>query len=1050
MSKKKNILPFPLNITFGNIEFITTTTTTTTETPTTQQETTTTTQQETPTTQQETTTTTTETPVTNIITIPDISIYNPDNQRWELDQELRVILSYQLLINTNYTLFIPSGRTLQIDGRFNNNGIVNNSGIFTNNGTINNDVTITNKGTINNNKTINSTNTGYIINVKGTINNDNDGTIYNNGSFDNDGTINIININNEIITDSSGTLTNNYIINNNGRITSIGAVINNSEGSINNINGGFFNSVFTTNNGSITNSTGSIFENTGTMNNNRTISNSAGATIKNIIPGIFNNNATLVNDGIIRNTGSFNITPYPSDIFPQIPDPPTNIEVIPYNQFSTLLLTNSPDGGSKITNYQYNITDGIFSFSGITSNNNNPFIINGIANSITYTINVQAINKIGTSFVSETSNYFTQYDPKNSAPSNLTATINSSSTELTISFTKAVDTNGNILPNYDYSVNDNSRIDVIYNTNSNVISFSIENISLYSQPYNIKINNITDNNTIVSSAFISVGIISTNTNINSNSEVLSSADYIICDGLTSSNINTLTNVKGISFNNFLESTSVYSNSIQGNSTIESVVIPPTVTVIAPDTFKDCSSLKSIILPENLQTIESNVFENCTSLQTITIPASVTNIGSGAFKGSGLKYLTFLSPTIPIPTPNYVKPMSMSLYNAEPFSDLVIPEETLNISNEAYENNNEITALFLPDRLISIGTRTFQGCSGILNPLTIPSNVTSIGASAFQDCSGIPSVTLPTNPSFTIIEPSTFQNCSGLINLLTIPSNVISIGDSAFQGCSRIPSVTLLMDSPDATFGSNIFDGCTGITEIQISYFVLPTTRFSSLTMDVETNIITKSNYNELYEETLDLLGIKSTQPNYDTITITIEDLPKPTTTTTTTTAPTTEPSTTQQETITTDEPPPPPPPPQETTTTTTEVSTTQQETTTEVSTTQQETTTEVSTTQQETTTQAPTTTTEATTTTTAPPINFQLLIEELLLIILFILLFILSTTQPCELGIIHYLPTVTSELPTFINDLATITTDLPILINDLHLLINSPNIVTDMLSYFNF
>ncbi len=46
----------------------------------------------------------------------------------------------------------------------------------------------------------------------------------------------------------------------------------------------------------------------------------------------------------------------------------------------------------------------------------------------------------------------------------------------------------------------------------------------------------------------------------------------------------------------------------------------------------CESLQTVVIPDSVTTIELSAFEYCTALTTATIPASVKEIGVGAFSG----------------------------------------------------------------------------------------------------------------------------------------------------------------------------------------------------------------------------------------------------------------------------------------------------------------------------------------------------------------------------------------------------------------------------------
>lgn len=66
------------------------------------------------------------------------------------------------------------------------------------------------------------------------------------------------------------------------------------------------------------------------------------------------------------------------------------------------------------------------------------------------------------------------------------------------------------------------------------------------------------------------------------------------------------------------------------TSLESVVIPSTVTIIRVGTFKGCKSLKTIYLPPTITWIGDFAFCDCTSLTYIELPPAVTHIGHCSF------------------------------------------------------------------------------------------------------------------------------------------------------------------------------------------------------------------------------------------------------------------------------------------------------------------------------------------------------------------------------------------------------------------------------------
>jgi len=65
-------------------------------------------------------------------------------------------------------------------------------------------------------------------------------------------------------------------------------------------------------------------------------------------------------------------------------------------------------------------------------------------------------------------------------------------------------------------------------------------------------------------------------------------------------------------------------------TVDTYIVPNSVTTIGWDAFYACTSLISITIPNSVTTIGDAAFRDCSSLTSITIPNSVTTIGVGAF------------------------------------------------------------------------------------------------------------------------------------------------------------------------------------------------------------------------------------------------------------------------------------------------------------------------------------------------------------------------------------------------------------------------------------
>jgi hypothetical protein len=119
---------------------------------------------------------------------------------------------------------------------------------------------------------------------------------------------------------------------------------------------------------------------------------------------------------------------------------------------------------------------------------------------------------------------------------------------------------------------------------------------------------------------------------------------------------------------------------------------------------------------------------------------------------------------------------------------------------AFDGNDALASVTIPDSVTTIDSRAFAGCSR-LTSITIPDRVTTIGYYAFSG-SGLTSVAIP--HSVRVIEDRAFYDCSSLSSV-TIPDSVTEIGWFAFGDCSSL--VTVTVSKPDRKWGFSAFDNC---------------------------------------------------------------------------------------------------------------------------------------------------------------------------------------------------------------------------------------------------
>ena len=133
-------------------------------------------------------------------------------------------------------------------------------------------------------------------------------------------------------------------------------------------------------------------------------------------------------------------------------------------------------------------------------------------------------------------------------------------------------------------------------------------------------------------------------------------------------------------------------------------------------------------------------------------------------------------------------------------------DVTSISSSQFLNQTTLIGLSIGNKITTIGSSAFSGCTGLSGALVIPSSVTSIQASAFINCTGFQELIL--EDGLTSIGGSAFRYCQ-FSGPLYIPDTVTTIGLSAFRDCTNI-SGQMTIPLSVSSVGITAFAGCTGL------------------------------------------------------------------------------------------------------------------------------------------------------------------------------------------------------------------------------------------------
>ena len=314
------------------------------------------------------------------------------------------------------------------------------------------------------------------------------------------------------------------------------------------------------------------------------------------------------------------------------------------------------------------------------------------------------------------------------------------------------------------------------------------------------------------------------------------------------------NLKEITISENALLTTIGSHAFDGCKLLININLPSTVNEIGTYAFYNCSSLTSIYIPSSVATIGSSAFYNCSNL-TIYCETSSRPSGwdsswnrycqvvwssngqygenSGFIYGvctdsEGNPYITITSYTDS--STNVVIPSLINVNGED------IPVKA--IASNAFNNNDTITSITIPDSVTTIGSFAFFICPNLatvtfgensqlttireyafyacpsLTSINIPDSVTTIGDFVFWFCSNLTTVTLGENSQLTTIGINAFRDCSSLTSI-NIPSSVTTILSRAFSDCSNLTTVTFGENSQLTTIGNSAFYGDSSLTSINI-------------------------------------------------------------------------------------------------------------------------------------------------------------------------------------------------------------------------------------------
>lgn len=113
-------------------------------------------------------------------------------------------------------------------------------------------------------------------------------------------------------------------------------------------------------------------------------------------------------------------------------------------------------------------------------------------------------------------------------------------------------------------------------------------------------------------------------------------------------------------------------------------------------------------------------------------------------------------------------------------------EIVGIETEAFAGCKELTAIYLPESIKTIGEKAFSECKS-LTMINIPEGVEEIPRGCFEVCENLSEVTL--HSGVRKIGGYAFGGCK--LHEIEIPDTVVFIEENAFIGCDEIEVMTFM-------------------------------------------------------------------------------------------------------------------------------------------------------------------------------------------------------------------------------------------------------------------
>lgn len=276
----------------------------------------------------------------------------------------------------------------------------------------------------------------------------------------------------------------------------------------------------------------------------------------------------------------------------------------------------------------------------------------------------------------------------------------------------------------------------------------------------------------------------------------------------------------------------------GNTAVQTVSIPASVSSIGTGAFEGCTALTSITGADCVSSIGEDAFAGCTALETyeqggfvylnetcrtlltytgssnnVTIPANVVALADGALRGTSVRNLSFAAGCAIERIPD------RAFYGCASLTSIDLSALALQaVGESAFEGCTSLNSISLPAQTSDLGAHAFKNCAALASVQM--DGVLTMGEGVFENC-GLISVDLRNVASASLfaqqtfdLPADTFRGCTKLVSVL-LPQTLASIGSGAFAGCTALTTVTVNADAGSylTSIATDAFEDCSALRTV---------------------------------------------------------------------------------------------------------------------------------------------------------------------------------------------------------------------------------------------